>query len=137
MKKLVLSFTILSALLFTSCSLFQDKLIPAAKKSASEKITSAIAKTGQCSAVEVIKADVDNLLKIESEDSMVVKAMTGDAPEGAQEQGVVSEICKAAAKLALPVLLQKGVPSKWECALTDLGSKVGQLADEACGKVSL
>ena len=120
-----------------SCSFFQGKVIPAAKKSASEKITQAIVKTGECKAADVIKADVDKLLKIEADESMVVKALGESAPEGAQEEGLVSEICKSAAKLALPVLLQKGVPEKWECALTDLGSKVGLLAEQACGQIPL
>ena len=136
MKKFMLPLMLIVSMFFVSCSLIESK-IPEVKKSASEKITAAIVKTGECSAVSEIKADVDKLLKVESADGMVVKAMGSSAPEGAQEEGLVSEICKAAAKLALPALMAKGVPEKWECSLSDLGGKVGLLAEEACGKIDL
>lgn len=139
MKKF-LSFAIVCVLMLgmTSCAVFENT-IPKAKQSAADAITKAIVKTGECAAVDMVKADVEKLLKIESDEGMVAKAIGSaqEAPEGSQQEGVVSAICKSAASLALPTLLQKGVPEKWECALTDLGGKIGQLADEACGKISI
>lgn len=136
MKK-ILSFVLLVcvAMSLASCSLFSEKVIPAAKKSASEKITMAIVKTGECKNVEQVQADVNELLKVESDEGMVAKAIGSEAPAGSQQEGIVSQICKSAASLALPTLLQKGVPDKWECTLTDLGGKIGDLADMACGKI--
>ena len=100
MKKLS-RFSVICVLLMglTSCAYFQGKVIPKAKQSAADAITKAIVKTGQCTAVDMVKADVEKLLKIESNESMVVKALGSSAPEGSQQEGVVSEICKAAAKL--------------------------------------
>lgn len=130
---LVLLVTV--SMMVTSCAYFQEKVIPQAKEKAAESITKAIVETGECTAVDMVKADVDALLKIESNESMVVEALNAKAPEGSQSEGVTSEICKAAAKLALPALLAKGVPEKWECAMTDLSAKIGELASQACGKI--
>lgn len=137
--KRILSFVLLTvlALGLASCSLLEDKVVPAAKKAASEKITNAIVVTGECQAVDVVRADVDKLLKIESDEGMIATALDASAPSGSQSEGVVSEICKSAAKLALPALLRKGVPEKWDCQLTDLSSKIGELAAKACGEIPL
>ena len=121
----------------TSCAYFKEKVVPQAKQKAADSITKAIVKTGECVAVEMVQADVEKLLKIESDDSMIVKALGSSAPEGSQQEGIISQICKSAANLALPTLLQKGVPAEWDCRLTDLNGKVGELADMACGKIPL
>ena len=137
MKSFLVLFTLVLLVGMTSCAFFKDKALPELKQKAADTITKSIVKIGECNAVGVIQSDVEKLLKIESDDSMVVNALGSSAPDGAQEEGMVSEICKAAASLALPTLLAKGVPSKWECALTDLNSKIGDLAVMACGKISL
>jgi hypothetical protein len=122
----------------SSCAYFQGKVIPQAKQKAADSLTKAIVKTGECVAMDQVRLDVEKLFKIESNDSMVVKAMGSESsPEGAQEEGVVSEICKAAAKLAIPTLLSKGVPEKWDCRLTDMSSKVTELASKACGEIPI
>ena len=121
----------------TSCAFFKEKVVPQSKQKAADGIVKAISNVGECSGTSAIQADVEKLLKIESDESMVVKALGSSAPEGAQEEGVVSEICKAAANLALPALLNKGVPASWDCKLTNLKSKVGELAAMACGKIPL
>ena len=136
MKRILSLMLLVSiSIMVTSCAYFQDKVIPQAKEKAAESITKAIVETGECSAVDMVKADVDALLKIESNESMVVEALSSASPEGSQAEGVTSEICKAAAKLALPALLSKGVPEKWNCAMTDLSAKIGELASQACGKI--
>lgn len=138
MKKLFSSvLMIVMVMSLSSCAFFKDKVIPQAKEKAADGITQALVKVGECQAVDAVKADVYKLLKIESDESMVVKALSASAPEGAQQEGVVSEICKAAARLALPALLFKGVPAAWDCKLTNLSSKIGELADMACGKIPL
>lgn len=135
MKKLILPIMAMLMISISSCSLFEDKVLPQAKAKAAEKITEAIVETGECKAVEAVRADVNDLLKIESDESMVVKALGLQAPEGSQQQNLVSEICKSAASLAVPVLLRKGVPEKWDCELNDLSSKVSELAMKACGNL--
>lgn len=137
MKSIFLFGLLAICLSLASCS-FLKQSASDLKKSAGDKIASAIVKTGECAQAELVKADVYELLKIESEESLMVKALAGEkAPEGSEAQGVVSEICKAAAKLALPSLLKKGVPSKWECGLTDLTGKIELLASQACDEIPL
>lgn len=133
--RLVFCVLAMFSLLFVSSC--QEKLINKAKEQASKQITNSIVKAGECAGVAAVKADVDQLLKLENDESMVVKALGSSAPEGAQEEGIASEICKAAANLVLPVLLHKGVPQKWECKMSDLGGKVTGLAVMACGKIPL
>ena len=137
MKLLSFALTCLLLVGLTSCAFLQEKVIPQTKQKAADAITKAIVKTGECKAVEMVQSDVEKLLKIESDDSMVVKALGSTAPEGSQQESIISQICKSAASLALPTLLQKGVPEKWECQLIDLGGKIGELADQACGKIPI
>lgn len=138
MKKIIPLFMMITLIGMSSCSLFQKKIIPKVKEAAAKKLVEAIVKVGECKAIDEIKGDVYKLLKLEGDEGIVVMALGSEsAPEGAQEEGVVSEICKAAARLALPALLAKGVPEKWDCALTDLNSKIGVLAEQACGKIPL
>ena len=138
--KSLLSLIVLSVLMLTaSCTVFQDKVVPAAKKLASEKVTSAIVKTGQCSNVEAVKADVDGLFKIESDTSLVVSAIAeAPAPVVAKSfsgNPIVSSICKSAVSLALPPLLKKGVPAAWGCTLVDVSAQLESIALDACSKI--
>jgi hypothetical protein len=135
MKILIMLITAVMLMSVTSCSYFKSTVVPQAKKKAADAITKAIVETGECQATDAVQADVEALLKIESDNSLVVKALNESAPEGSQAEGVASEICKAAASLAIPALLDKGVPSKWECGLSDLSEKINQLAAQACDKV--
>lgn len=133
---LTICVVMLSLSSLVGCSFFKTKVIPKVKEAAATKLTAAIVKVGECKAESEVKADVYKLLKMESDEGLIAKAVGSESsPEGAQEEGVVSEICKAASRLALPALLSKGVPPKWECALTDLNSRIGELAENACGKV--
>ena len=138
MKKLISVLALITLTLgVVGCDSLRERVIPAAKEKAAEKLTEAIVKTGECQAVGEVRADVNKLLKIESDESMVVKALGSEAPDGSQQEGVVSEICKAAAKLALPVLLDRGAPDDWQCQLTSLNEKVGELAKKACGEIPI
>ena len=139
MKKLLSATMILSLLTLASCSYFETKVLPKAKAAASLSITKAIVKEGQCANAEAVKLDVDKLLKIESDESVVVKAIA-DA-EVAQVQSVapstklISKLCKSAFTLAVPKLLEKGVPEVWGCSLVDLSAKIDLLASKACDKI--
>lgn len=137
MKKLLCLSLLLS---LVSCSYFETKVVPKAKIAASASITKALVKEGQCANVEAVKADVDKLLKIESDESVVIKAL---APEAVEVQSLsatpstklAAVICKSAASLAIPSLLKKGVPEAWGCSLTDLSGKIELLASNACDKI--
>lgn len=118
----------------SSCAFIKAK-IPELKQSVATKVTDAIVKTGQCTNIEAVRSDVNDLLKLESAQGMVANAIGSEAPAGSQQEGVISEICKAAARLALPVLLRKGVPTDWACQLTDLDAKMGELAIGVCTKI--
>lgn len=124
-----------------SCSMFEEKVVPAAKAKASEVVVKAIVKEGQCSGEAAIKADVDKLFKVKSEESesLVVDAIV-EAQEAPVEKSfvgspVVSGICKSAVSIALPSLIKKGVPSEWGCSLVDLTSKLEAIALGACSKI--
>jgi len=139
MKKFI-SILYLSLMMssLVGCGFFKTKVLPKAKEVAAKKLTAAIVKTGECKAEAEVKADVYKLLKLEGDEGLIVKAVGSESsPTGTQEEGVVSEICKAAAKLTLPALLSKGVPGDWDCSLTNLNEKVGDLAQMACGKIPL
>ena len=124
-----------------SCSLFQKKILPAAKQKVAKKLTEAIVKIGECANLAEVQADVHKLLKLEGDEGVVVKAMAADSVSSGEiksllaAKSVVGEICRAAASLALPALLEKGVPDEWECKLSDLSSKAVELASLACGKL--
>jgi len=127
--------------LLASCSMFEEKVIPAAKAKASEVVVAAIVKEGQCASSASIKADVDKLFKIESQESeslvvsAIVEAQEAPATQSFSGAPIVSGICKSAVSLALPALLKKGVPEKWGCSLTDLSSKLEGIALGACSKI--
>ena len=138
---LIMSVLITLISSFAGCSYFKGKVIPAAKKSVAEKLTKAIVKVGECSNYAEVQNDVYNLLKLESDDGVVVKAMAfeapaeGDAKNLTASKSIIGDVCKAAANLAIPALLKKGVPEKWECKLNDLSERSKELADKACSKL--
>jgi hypothetical protein len=140
-KKMKTLMLIILSVTLASCAYFESKVLPKAKEAASKSITGAIVKEGQCANVEAVKADVDKLLKIESDESVVVKAIA-EAEEVqvsqksvAASEKLVSKLCKSAFGLAVPALLSKGVPQAWGCSLVDLGSKLDLLAAKACDKI--
>lgn len=139
--KLLKTFMILSLFTLASCSYFETKVLPKAKQAASKSISTVLVSEGECVNVEAVKASVDKLLKIESDESVVVKAIA-DVEEVqvsqkslASSEKLVSKLCKSAFALAVPALLSKGVPEEWGCKLTNLNQKIDALAAKACDKI--
>ncbi len=128
-------------ILTTSCGFWKTKVVPAAKKLTATKLTDAVVKVGECSNRLEVQSDVYKLLKLEGDEGVVVKAMASESLSNSGEESLslsksfVGDICKSAAKLALPPLLAKGVPDRWDCKLEDLNSRLGELADKACARL--
>lgn len=137
MKTLLCIFALMT---LASCSYFETKVIPKAKEAASKSISKAIVAEGECVHPEAVKASVDKLLKIESDESMVVVAIAqteevAPVQELAPSSKLSVQLCKGAFGLAVPALLSKGVPVEWGCRLTNLSAKIDVLASKACEKL--
>jgi len=141
MKKLLSLTMIASLAIMASCSFFEEKVIPLAKEKASEAVSVAIVKKGQCIHPEVVKAATDKLFKVESDESALVSSIAEAQPTEAQPKSfaagssIGSGVCKAAVTVALSPLLKKAVPAEWGCELTDLTAELEAIASSACDKI--
>lgn len=90
---------------------------------ASNALSTAVVKELECSNADAVKADVttqiDKILKIQAETS-------GSA---------ASMFCGDLVALAVPKLVDAGIPDAWGCTAANAKEKLATLADKACEKL--